>query len=466
MKRFFQLSKLMMLLWVTALFAVSCDTDDGSDDKADELLGWYTDMLLTSESWFFDFSGLDMSSSSFSIFDEEGRLAPTDGYMSTYIPNINFIKVIDDHTLVAYEYGDVYKAGKSVGEKVYDLNGNTLTGPMAVYASAPYYIVYERDGNYLIFNDAEGHEVKMGISDNALIFDGKRYEKIASDYKDPYKEDQPQIDAITGNWYRHLTSGSSEIYCMITFNRDGTGRYVEYDKPYNEKLRITDDSFTHAYKDGKLTFTWGENKTETADATIYKDKYLIFTDWPDRGTNTFSLLTDEIQSRIEDFRETAAQYKNATLTGLHNKPLGIYNLDMKTASVESIAQSIERDYNVSYSVWGSGGVFSLCRDSNNVCINVKYHDMYFNYFMILVGDPYYRYFNYDFDIDKTKLPDITATKNAILNDYRNMGIILQEDVENEFYYEYNGQTYSVTIFDEVSKWRVSIGRYITLTSSE
>ncbi len=456
-----------MLLWVTALFAVSCDTDDDSDDKVNELLGWYTDGLLTSEYWFFDFADLDMSSSSFSIFDAEGRFAPTDGRMYRYIPNINFINVIDDNTLVVYEYGDIYKAGKGVGTKVYDLNGNSLTGPMAVYASAPYYIVYKRDGNYLIFNDAEGHEVKAGISDKALIFDGKRYEKIASDYKDPYMENKPQINAITGSWYRHQTSGSSEIYCMITFNRDGTGRYVEYDKPYNEKLRITDDSFTHAYKDGKLTFTWGENKTETADATIYKDKYLIFTDWPDRGTNTFSLLTDEIQSRIEDFRETAAQYKNATLTGLHNKPLGIYNLDMKTASVESIAQSIERDYNVSYSVWGSGGVFSLYRDSNNVCINVKYHDLYFNYFMILVGNiSYYRYFNYDFDIDKTKLPDITATKNAILSDYRNMGIILQEDVENEFYYEYNGQSYSVTIFDEASKWRVSIGRHITLTSSE
>lgn len=466
MKRIIQLSKVVMLLWVTALFAVSCDTDDGSDDKVNELLGWYTDGLLTSEYWFFDFADLDMSSSSFSIFDAEGRFAPTDDRMYIYIPNINFINVIDDNTLVVYEYGDIYKAGKGVGTKVYDLNGNSLTGPMAVYASAPYYIVYKRDGNYLIFNDAEGHEVKAGISDKALIFDGKRYEKIASDYKDPYMENKPQINAITGSWYRHQTSGSSEIYCMITFNRDGTGRYVEYDKPYNEKLRITDDSFTHAYKDGKLTFTWGENKTETADATIYKDKYLIFTDWPDRGTNTFSLLTDEIQSRIEDFRETAAQYKNATLTGLHNKPLGIYNLDMKTASVESIAQSIERDYNVSYSVWGSGGAFSLYRDSNNVCINVKYHDLYFNYFMILVVGPYYRYFNYDFDIDKTKLPDITATKNAILSDYRNMGIILQEDVENEFYYEYNGQNYSVTIFDEASKWRVSIGRHITLTSSE
>jgi len=453
----------MMLLGLTALFAVSCDTDDGSDDKGNELLGWYTDCLLTSEYWYFDFADLDMSSSSFSIFDAGGRLAPTDGRMCINIPNINFINVIDDNTLVVYEYGDIYKAGKGVGTKVYDLNGNSLTGPMSVYASAAYYVVYQRDGKYLIFNDAEGHEVKMGISDKALIFDGKRYEKIDSDYKDPYKENKPQISAITGSWYRHFTSGSSEIYCMVSFT-DSTGRYVKYDKPYNGKLRITDKSFTHAYKDGILTFKWADKKTETAEATIYKDKFLIFNDWPDNGTNTFSLLTDDIRRSIEDFKEQSARYQSVTLTALHTNLLGIYNLDPKTASLESITQKVEQDYNVNYASWGSGGFFTLDRDSNSVCINVKYQDLYFKNLYILDGYQF-RYLSYDFDIDKTILPDITATKNAILNDYGNMGIILQKNGD-EYNYSQAGQFYSVNIYDEGSKWRVSLFYSMNFIPSE
>ena len=455
MKRFFQLSKLMMLLWVTALFAVSCDTDDGSDDKADELLGWYTDMLLTSESWFFDFSGLDMSRSSFSIFDEEGRLAPTDGYMSTYIPNINFIKVIDDHTLVAYEYGTIWKRDKGEGVKVYDLNGTAFTGPLSVYASAPYYIVYQRDGNYLIFNDADGHEIKMGISDNSLIFDGKRYSKIDPNYKDPVQNNQVTVTAITGNWYRHFSSWKGDGYIMITFNEDGTGRYVEYDKPFGGKLELSNESFTHVYNEGKLTFKWGENDTETAEVLIYDKDHLVFTDWPDKGTNGFSVLTDDIKKRIEDFRETAADYQNVTLSGLHAKPLGIYNEGMETGSFASIAASLRRDYKVSYADWGGGATLELVRDSNNVCINVKYHDLYFK--KLFMFDGYLtRFFIYYFDVEKTKLPSITTNLSEILNDYQNMGLTMKYVSPGTYNCEENKRSYELVVTETDSLWDISI----------
>ena len=146
----------------------------------------------------YDLFNGDWSNCPDNCFDANGKLNVTyqqpstfsislDGYLriTTYAPmklttdGFKFIQIVNSNTLIIYLSGAIYKADYQYGTKVYELEGNKYTGPLAVFADDPYYLTYTREGNYLNVT-IEGKNEKIAISGNSLIIENSTFNKIST----------------------------------------------------------------------------------------------------------------------------------------------------------------------------------------------------------------------------------------------------------------------------------------------
>ena len=202
--KYYVLMSIMMSL-ISMSFA-SCSgggNDGGGSDKGGLGSGeWYVSGLYytmdqLNQSMYDLFNG-DWSNCPANCFDPDGKLNVTyqqpptyevslDGYLKkvTYAPKklttdgFKFIQIVNSNTLIIYLSGAIYKADYQYGTKVYELEGNKYTGPLAVFADDPYYLTYTRDGNYLNVT-LEGKNEKIAISGNSLIIENSTFNKIST----------------------------------------------------------------------------------------------------------------------------------------------------------------------------------------------------------------------------------------------------------------------------------------------
>lgn len=195
-----------IMMSIISMNFTSCsggDSNGGNNDKGGlgggewYMSGLYYTMDQLNQSMYDLFNG-DWSNCPDNCFDSDGKLNVTyqqpstfsvslDGYLRivTYAPQklttdgFKFIQIVNSNTLIVYFEGAIYKANHQYGTKVYELEGNKYTGPLAVFADDPRYLTYTRDGNYLNVT-IEGKNEKLAISDNSLILDNIKFDKIST----------------------------------------------------------------------------------------------------------------------------------------------------------------------------------------------------------------------------------------------------------------------------------------------
>ena len=93
------------------------------------------------------------------------------------------------------------------------------------------------------------------------------------------KATQP-TPSLVGTWKYTFSSG----YVLLTFSKNGTGLYQEYD---HGRWEEEGENFTWTYSGNILTFKNGSYDTETARVVSLTSTKLVLKDWPDSGNCTF-----------------------------------------------------------------------------------------------------------------------------------------------------------------------------------
>ena len=177
---------LFTLVCVMALTTSSCSGDDDDDG----MTGWYSNTLFTTKDLKGALDGVNTNSPYIKYFSSDGELCIGD-----YVPQtgsvhyaqmvykvtwLRFVQFIDDHTMAIYSSGKVFKKGSGYGTKVYELEGDSRTGPLEVYALDGFYCSYKRDGKSLRLSNGEGETFTISMSGNSFVLDGLTYTKISS----------------------------------------------------------------------------------------------------------------------------------------------------------------------------------------------------------------------------------------------------------------------------------------------
>lgn len=89
-----------------------------------------------------------------------------------------------------------------------------------------------------------------------------------------------QTTSLVGTWKYTFGSG----YVLLTFSKNGTGLYQEYD---HGRWEEEGESFTWTYSGNILIFTDGYYDTETATVVNLSATKLVLDGWPDKGNCTF-----------------------------------------------------------------------------------------------------------------------------------------------------------------------------------
>ena len=194
------LTSIVTILLISISFT-SCsksDSDEGGLGGGEWYMsGLYYTMDQLNQSMYDLFNG-DWSNCPTNCFDSDGKLNVTYQQPSTYEISLDgflriiryspmklttdgyrFIQIVNSNTLIIYFDGAIYKADYQYGTKVYELEGNKYTGPLAVFADDPRYLTYTREGDYLIVS-VEGKDEKIAISGNSLKFDDLKFDKIST----------------------------------------------------------------------------------------------------------------------------------------------------------------------------------------------------------------------------------------------------------------------------------------------
>ena len=87
--------------------------------------------------------------------------------------------------------------------------------------------------------------------------------------------------SLIGTW--SLEFGPND-YCILTFYKNGTVKYQEYDDGEWEEENI----YNYTYIDGILSLTYSDgDERETIEVISLSETKLVLKDWPDGGVNTF-----------------------------------------------------------------------------------------------------------------------------------------------------------------------------------
>ncbi len=122
---------------------------------------------------------------------------------------------------------------------------------------------------------------------------------------------------------------------------------------------------------------------------------------------------------------------SADLKTLLTKPMGIIDLDMSTASFTSVKSALEDRYDISSGLSDDGSDYVLVYDYRNEYKYLpSYHGLAFDDFTFSdnqskrTGDDVYRSIFYSFHINKSEMPDPFVCYDAIINDFKQMGVDL------------------------------------------
>lgn len=87
--------------------------------------------------------------------------------------------------------------------------------------------------------------------------------------------------SLVGTW--SLNFGPDD-YCLLTFYKNGTVKYQEYDDGEWEE----DETYNYTYGNGILRLTYRDgSERETIEVISLSETKLVLKDWPDGGVNTF-----------------------------------------------------------------------------------------------------------------------------------------------------------------------------------
>ena len=134
---------LFMFICAMVLTTSSCSKDDDGGSGGG-MTGWYSNGLFTTKDLKGALDGVNTNSPYISYFNSDGELCigentPQTGsvhyaQMVYKVTWLRFVQFIDDHTMAIYSSGKVFKKGSGYGTKVYELEGDSKTGPLEVYA--------------------------------------------------------------------------------------------------------------------------------------------------------------------------------------------------------------------------------------------------------------------------------------------------------------------------------------------
>ena len=101
---------------------------------------------------------------------------------------------------------------------------------------------------------------------------------------------------LIGSWCMTFQGSKGNGYVILTFAQNGNGLYQEYD---NFKWQHN-DIFTYSYSNGKLTVKWGIDDTKVIEVVSLTKAQLVLKDFPDKGTNTFYVLTPDMEALLDN----------------------------------------------------------------------------------------------------------------------------------------------------------------------
>ena len=124
-----------------------------------------------------------------------------------------------------------------------------------------------------------------------------------------------------GVWYgNYHVSNGDEYYDVVSFKKDGTGRYLKIAKIYIGNNRYdyqikNDESFTYSVNKWTMTMNWNNGRRETIDIRSVSDDHITFHEWPDRGDCLFDPIDsdrgmdDELRNFINNYLQSPQSQK-------------------------------------------------------------------------------------------------------------------------------------------------------------
>lgn len=158
----------------------------------------------------------------------------------------------------------------------------------------------------------------------------------------------------------------------------------------------------------------------------------------------YALLTiTDASGQLSSEIRVAQAANPSDLTALKNwleKPMGILNVNMKTASFQTIKNAVANVYTIDEGKYESGTVyFFLWGYKNDACRDMTYQGIPF-YYMYANQSQYTKKIEYFFEIDASKASyDYTSYLNNILQDFKyNMNITLEKKDNGSYLAYYSG----------------------------
>ena len=157
-------------------------------------------------------------------------------------------------------------------------------------------------------------------------------------------------------------------------------------------------------------------------------------------TDVTGEATAEVNIAQAESTEQLEQLKNWL-----EKPFGIVNVNMKTASYYTIKNAVEKTFKIGYE-WTGGespyNMFNVYATQNPECSNMTYQGMTFNEFSVSRWK-YFMSIDYHFDLYKSVTTDYMSYVNNIIKDFNyNFGITLkQNDSYSSETYDYDDDKY-------------------------
>lgn len=139
-----------------------------------------------------------------------------------------------------------------------------------------------KDG-YLYLPDMEDYEDFGAIKVISLTESKLVLRDFPDDGNCTFKKDKAlqSTPSLVGTWKYTFGDG----YVLLTFSKNGTVLYQEYD---NGRWEEEGETMTYTYENDILSFySYGKTKPETATVVKLTSTKLILKDWPDSGNCTF-----------------------------------------------------------------------------------------------------------------------------------------------------------------------------------
>ena len=249
---------------------------------------------------------------------------------------------------------------------------------------------------------------------------------------------------LTPLMWRMRFSGSNGT----SITMPGSDNDINYCSAFNWSTSSV--SFTKAVKDVSLTvsggytpYIYGEFKSTASNKITVKNGSDIF---------TRNLSASNLQAGTSGYFDipTASNYSSKGWTKVASaqemvlkdmlaKPMGNVNVDLKTASYQTIRDEVAKVYTISDLTSDGQPWLFLSASSNPSCSNMAYQGVPFYTFAVFSKDDGFT-FSYTFKIKKSEASyNYTSYFNKMLQDYKNLNITMTQVTGSDYLVYYMGK---------------------------